>query len=205
MRVTRGRGEGLPQNKDRAAVGLSMFLFMPEMQLLRPGHAPALLAFEQENRAYFAKSIPDRGDDYFARFDERHRALLAEQEAGVCYFHVLVGAEGDVLGRVNLVDVADGGAELGYRIAERAAGRGLATRAVQELCDLAANSYGLTTLRAATTLDNAASRAVLARSGFAVVGERQLSGRPGLSYLRSLADFTTPARSGGRPPDRRPY
>jgi ribosomal-protein-alanine N-acetyltransferase len=173
-----------------------MFLSMPEMQLLRPGHAPALLAFEQENRAYFAESVPDRGDDYFTRFDERHRALLAEQEAGVCYFHVLVGAGGEVLGRVNLVDVADGGAELGHRIAERAAGRGLATWAVRELCDLAANSYGLTTLRAATRLDNAASRAVPARSGFAVVGERQLSGRPGLSYLGSLADFTASPGAG---------
>ncbi|WP_338896368.1 GNAT family N-acetyltransferase [Streptomyces sp. TG1A-60] len=160
---------------------------MPELQLLRPDHAPALLAFERENRAYFAASIPDRGEDYFARFDERHRALLAEQEAGVCWFHVLVGADAEVLGRVNLVDVADGSAELGYRIAERAAGRGLATWAVRKLCDLAADGYGLTVLRAATTLDNAASRAVLARVGFTVVGETQLSGRPGLSYSRNLA------------------
>ncbi|WP_405922565.1 GNAT family N-acetyltransferase [Streptomyces sp. NBC_00035] len=172
---------------------------MPEIQLLRPGHAPALLAFEQENRSYFAGSISDRGDDYFARFDEQHRARLAEQEAGVCYFHVLVGAEDEMLGRINLVDVADGSAELGYRIAESAAGRGLATWAVRELCDLAANSYGLTSLRAGTTLDNAASRAVLARSGFTVVGERQLSGRPGLSYLRSLADFTAPPGTRARP------
>ncbi|MEU1529706.1 GNAT family N-acetyltransferase [Streptomyces fagopyri] len=162
---------------------------MPEMQLLRPDHAPAVLAFELENRAYFAASIPDRGDDYFARFGERHRALLAEQETGDCFFHVLVGAGGEVLGRVNLVDVADGGADLGYRIAERAAGRGLAGRAVRELCGLAARDYGLSVLRAATTLDNAASQAVLARSGFAVVGETRLSGRPGLTYLRSLRDL----------------
>jgi ribosomal-protein-alanine N-acetyltransferase len=119
-----------------------------ELQLLRPDHVPALLAFERENRAYFAASVPDRGEAYFARFDERHRDLLAEQEAGVCYFHVLVGAAGEVLGRVNMVDVADGGAELGYRIAERAAGRGLATSAVREVCGLAADRYGLTALRA---------------------------------------------------------
>src|SRR5688572_7723589 len=37
---------------------------MPELQRLRLGHAPALLAFEQANRAYLAASIPDRGDDY---------------------------------------------------------------------------------------------------------------------------------------------
>ncbi|MEU9992798.1 GNAT family N-acetyltransferase [Streptomyces sp. NPDC048045] len=159
---------------------------MPELQLLRPDHAPALLAFERENRAYFAASIPDRGDDYFARFDERHRALLAEQQAGDCYFHVLVGAGGDVLGRVNLVDVADGAADLGYRIAERAAGRGLATWAVREMCGLALGRYGLTVLRAATTLDNAASRAVLSRAGFTVTGETELSGRPGLTYALGL-------------------
>lgn len=179
--------------------GLRTVPSMPELQLLRPDHAAALLAFERENRAYFAASIPDRGEAYFAHFDERLRALLAEQEAGVCYFHVLVRVGGEMLGRVNLVDVADGGAELGYRIAERAAGRGLATWAVRELCDLAANGYGLTTLRAATTLDNAASRAVPARAGFTVVGETQLSGRPGLSYLRSLEDFSAQRADTGRP------
>ncbi|MEU9153494.1 GNAT family N-acetyltransferase [Streptomyces sp. NPDC048417] len=158
---------------------------MPELHLLRPDHAPAILAFERENRAYFAASIPDRGDDYFARFDERHRALLAEQDAGICYFHVVVDDAGEVLGRVNLADVADGGADLGYRMAQRAAGRGLATWAVREMCGLA-TGYGLTVLRAATTLDNAASRAVLARVGFTVTGETRLSGRPGLTYLRPL-------------------
>ncbi|GHO42298.1 hypothetical protein KSX_04610 [Ktedonospora formicarum] len=33
----------------------------PELQLVRLDHAPALLAFERENRAYFAAVIPDRG------------------------------------------------------------------------------------------------------------------------------------------------
>ncbi|GLX00033.1 GNAT family N-acetyltransferase [Microtetraspora sp. NBRC 16547] len=159
---------------------------MPELQRLRPDHAPALLAFEQENRAYFAASIPDRGDDYFARFAERHAALLAEQATGLCHFHVLVDNRGGVVGRVNLIDVADGSAELGYRIAEAAAGRGLATSAVHQVCALAAVEYGLTTLKAATTLDNAGSRAVLARTGFVPVGETVLDGRPGLRFEREL-------------------
>jgi ribosomal-protein-alanine N-acetyltransferase len=176
---------------------LRTVLPVPELQLLRADHAPALLAFERENRAYFAATIPDRGDEYFARFTERLRALLDEQEAGVCRFHVLVGASGEVLGRVNLVDIADGSADLGYRIAQRAAGRGLATSAVREVCALAAERYGLTSLRAATTLDNAASRAVLARTGFTVVGETRLSGRPGLTYRRALGTpgAVTPAGS----------
>ncbi|MEU5958534.1 GNAT family N-acetyltransferase [Streptomyces sp. NPDC047525] len=144
---------------------------MPELQRLRADHAPALLAFERENRGYFARSVPDRGDAYFAEFAARHAALLAEQAAGDCHFHLLVDGEGAVLGRVNLVDVADGEAELGYRIAESAAGRGLATGAVRRLCGVAAAEYGLTALRAATDAGNAGSRAVLVRAGFVVVGE----------------------------------
>jgi len=44
---------------------------MPDLQLLRLDHAPALLAFERENRAYFAASVPERGDGLFAEFDTR--------------------------------------------------------------------------------------------------------------------------------------
>ncbi len=93
---------------------------------------------------------------------------------------------GEVLGRVNLIDVADGGAELGYRIAQRATGQGLATRAVRQARDLAATAYGLTELRAVTTCDNPASQAVLARSGFVATGGIRLDGRPGTSYVLSL-------------------
>ncbi|MCX4533739.1 GNAT family N-acetyltransferase [Streptomyces sp. NPDC002596] len=161
---------------------------MAELQRLRLDHAPALLAFEQENRAYFAASVTDRGDDYFAHFDARHHDLLAEQASGLHFFHVLVNSSGAVLGRVNLVDVADGSAELGYRIAEKSAGQGLATAAVREICARAAAEYGLTALRAVTTLDNAGSRAVLARTGFIPTGEVRLDGRPGLRYVRDLGE-----------------
>lgn len=158
---------------------------MAELQLLRPDHAPALLGFERENRAYFAAWVPDRGDDYFANFDARHRALLAEQSAGTCRFHVLVDG-GEVVGRVNLVDLADGSAELGYRIAERVAGRGLATSAVRRVCGLAATDYGLTSLRAATAAGNLASRAVLTRAGFVVVESVELDGLPEVRFVREL-------------------
>ncbi|MET9662897.1 GNAT family N-acetyltransferase [Streptomyces sp. NPDC006510] len=163
---------------------------MPELQLLRADHAPALLAFEQENRAFFATSVPDRGDAYFTDFDARLAALLAEQAAGVCHFHVLVdtdsNGEGEILGRFNLVDVADGSAELGFRMAEKATHRGLATATVGQICTLAATEYGLTTLRAAAALDNTASRTVLTRTGFVPTGEEiLLSDRPGLGYVRS--------------------
>jgi len=160
---------------------------VPELQRLRADHAPAVLAFELANRAYFVTFVSDRGDEFYDHFTERYNALLAEQEAGTCVFHVLVGEDGTALGRFNLVDLKDGTAELGYRVAERVAGRGVATATVQELCRLAAAQYGLHKLRAAVTFDNAASQKVLTKAGFVPAGPAEPGGRPGTWYQRDLA------------------
>ena len=105
---------------------------MPEIQRLRLDHAAALLLFERENRAYFAAAIPDRGDEYFTNFVEELRSSLAEQATGTCHFHVIMDGA-DVIGRINLFGVADGAAELGFRVARKAAGRGLAQWAVGQI------------------------------------------------------------------------
>ena len=158
---------------------------MPHLELVRADHAEALLAFELENREYFAASIPDRGDEYFAEFADRHAQLLRWQAAGTDYFHLLLTDDDQIAGRVNLIEVADGSAELGYRIGRDFAGRGLATAAVAEVRELAF-AYGLTTLRAKVTLDNPASHKVLERNGFVVTGERLLNGKPAVTYLCEL-------------------
>lgn len=160
---------------------------MPELQRLRADHATAVLAFELANRAYFATFISDRGDEFFDHFTEQHKALLAEQEAGTCVFHVLVSEDGAVLGRFNLFDLEGGTAVLGYRVAQHIAGRGMATATVQELCRLAVAQYGLHTLRAATTYDNVASQRVLTKAGFVPAGPAEPGGRPGTWYERDLA------------------
>lgn len=160
---------------------------MPELERLRADHAPAVLAFELENRAYFARFISDRGDEYFSNFTDDYNSLLAEQDAGTCIFHVLVAEEGAVLGRFNLYEIANGQAELGYRVAQHVAGHGVSTAAVQRLCDLAAAEYGLHTLRAATSLDNVASQRVLIKAGFVAAGSARPGGRVGIWYERRLA------------------
>ena len=159
---------------------------MPDLQLLRLDHAPALLAFERENRAYFAASVPDRGDEFFAEFDTRYAQLLEWQAAGTDYLHLLVAEGSEVVGRVNLTEVADGTAELGYRIAQKAAGQGLATAAVRKVRELAATEYGLSRLRARVTLNNPASRKVLEHNGFVAGGSLTLNGKPAMSYICEL-------------------
>ncbi|CBG75762.1 conserved hypothetical protein [Streptomyces scabiei 87.22] len=162
---------------------------MPELKRLHLRHAPAVLAFERANRDYFAASVPDRGDDFFDRFADRYNALLAEQEAGICAFHVLLAEDGSVLGRFNLVDIEDGGAVLGYRVAQHVTGRGVATATVRQLCLLAASRHGLRTLRAATAHENLASQRVLVKAGFVRTGPAEpadLGGKSGTWYRRDL-------------------
>jgi RimJ/RimL family protein N-acetyltransferase len=166
---------------------------VPELQQLRADHAAAVLAFELANRAYFAASISDRGDAFFDEFTARHRALLAEQDAGIGAFYLLVAEDGSVLGRFNLVFVDHGTAELGYRVAQHVAGRGVATETVRELCRLAATRHGLRRLRAATACENVASRKVLAKAGFVAVGPADpadIGGKPGTWYECAIAEST---------------
>lgn len=161
---------------------------MIAIERLHTGHRDALFAFEVANRAYFAASVPDRGDDFFTGFDELLAARLAEQDAGTCHFHVIVDG-GAIVGRVNLVDVEDGEAELGFRVAEAATGRGVATAAVRDVCGLAWRDYGLTSIRAAAADVNAGSRTVLLRNGFVATGEQvTLSGKPGAWFRLSAPD-----------------
>lgn len=147
------------------------------------------MAFELANRAFFAATISDRGDGYFEHFTEGLNELVADQEAGVGAFYLLVDDDASVLGRFNLEFGPAGTAELGYRVAEHMCRQGVATATVRELCHLAAARHGVRTLRAATAHSNAASQRVLAKAGFVPIGPAEpadLGGKQGTWYQRDL-------------------
>jgi len=146
----------------------------------------AVLAFELANRTYFARFINDRGDAFFERYAEHHRELLLEQDSGACIFHVLVDPDGAVAGRFNLYDIVDGSAVVGYRVAQRVAGRGVASTALRELCRLARADYGLRTLTAETTSEHRASQRVLEKAGFSATEDCEVAGQPGIRYTLRL-------------------
>jgi RimJ/RimL family protein N-acetyltransferase len=160
-----------------------------ELQRLRRDHEAAVFDFERANRAHFAESISDRGDDFFQNFAERYSALLAEQKAGARLFHVLVDEHETVVGRFNLSDLKDGTAEVGYRVAQRVSGRGLATSGLRSLCRIASEEYGLRTLRAVASNENIASQRVLAKVGFVAIGPAEADGRQGTRYELALASL----------------
>jgi [ribosomal protein S5]-alanine N-acetyltransferase len=158
-----------------------------ELQRLRSDHEAAVLAFEQENWAYFVQSISDRGNDFFEKFAEHYRALVAEQDIGGSAFYLLVDQDTAVVGRFNLYDLVDGGAEVGYRVAQRVAGRNVATSGLRELCRIANAEFGLRTLRAAVSHENVASQRVLLKAGFVATEPTEVGGKQGRRYELRLA------------------
>ncbi len=169
-----------------------------ELQPLATGHGPAILAFEIVNRSYFSATVSDRGDEYFATFADRLEEALADQAADRAAYFVLVEPDGSVVGRFNLYGIVDGSAELGYRVAERVAGRGVATAAVRELCRWAAEDRGLTRLVARTSVDHRASQRVLLAAGFVIEGPTDIDGRSAIAFRRDLAGRDGP--DGARRP-----
>ena len=162
---------------------------MLELRPVSPDDEAALFAFEEGNRAYFAKSITDRGDLFFEEFPERHRDLLAEQAAGTGAFYVLCDEGEGVVGRFNLYDLTDATATVGYRVAERVSGRGVATFGLVELCRTAREELGLLTLSAVTSKENVASQRVLLKAGFAYVGPTEVEGREGNRFDLDLVPY----------------
>jgi ribosomal-protein-alanine N-acetyltransferase len=146
--------------------------------LLTEVDEPELLAFETANREFFARTVGDRGDEYFASFPARHRRLVTENRAGTSMLFVVRDAEGRVVGRVNIAAVGDGCGDVGYRMAEDVCGRGVARSAVRLVLAEAARR-GLTRLTAMTTVDNVASQRVLQVTGF----ERLPGGEPAVLEL----------------------
>jgi ribosomal-protein-alanine N-acetyltransferase len=151
-------------------------------------HESAVFDFEVTNREHFASSISDRGDDFFDSFTVHFRELLAEQDTGQFAYHVLVEDDYSIVGRFNLYDIEGGSADVGYRVALAASGRGVATAGLRDLCRIARDPLGLTKLSAGVNLENVASRHVLEKVGFRVVGPALVGGRDGTRYERDLAD-----------------
>ena len=140
------------------------------LELLTTDHARPLERFERANRTFFAARVGDRGDEFFEHFDDRLASRVQENREGTSLYFLIVSGEGEVLGRINISDAdRPGMTELGFRVAEHAQGRGLATAGVINALEIAA-TRGVTTVKARVSVANLASRRVLERCGFTQTG-----------------------------------
>jgi len=150
---------------------------MPILQLTPPtlDGADELLRFETDNRAYFEARVNARPAAYYSPDGVRAAIALAEREAAEDKgYQFLVRTEaGELVGRVNLAGVKRTHfqmADLGYRIAESAGGKGYASEAVRLVLAKAFGELGLVRLEANARVGNEGSIKVLLRNGFREFG-----------------------------------
>lgn len=159
------------------------------LELLDLRHAEPLERFERANREYFARQVSDRGDAYFEHFEQRLASLVDENTTARSLCFVILDPAGEVVGRVNVYDIDQPGrTELGYRVAERVAGTGVATRGVTAALQVAA-TRGVESVIAGTSTTNRASQRVLDKCGFTATGPAESpagSSTPSVGYRRTL-------------------
>jgi ribosomal-protein-alanine N-acetyltransferase len=134
---------------------------------LTPEDAAELAGLLIENREFLAPFEPARDERFFTVEGQRERIESDEGKA----FAILDA--GRIAGTVAISNVVHGpfqSANLGYWVAERLNGRGLATAAVGEVVEVAFGPLGLHRLEAATLVDNVASQRVLEKNGFERIG-----------------------------------
>jgi len=133
--------------------------------------APALARLFGENEDYLAPWFPVFAEAHFTV--DGQRAMIAvdleRHEMGTKFPLVILDADGEVCGRVNLNDIIRGsyqGSSVGYWVSASHAGRGLASAAVTDIIGIAFKELGLHRLEASTLLHNTPSQRVLTRNGF---------------------------------------
>ncbi|RSD25454.1 GNAT family N-acetyltransferase [Mesobacillus subterraneus] len=143
------------------------------LSLLTLEDAESLYSFEKNNKDFFEKHVPPRPDSYFEPegFQCILDELLAEQEERKSFFYLVKNYNGELIGRMNLVDVDwyKGTGDIGYRVGEEFGRKGFAAHALKLLCNEAAQ-LELKKLTAKTTLNNIASQKVLETCHFKKTG-----------------------------------
>jgi ribosomal-protein-alanine N-acetyltransferase len=126
------------------------------------------------NRAFLAPYEPVRPDGYYDESGQAaHIADLLARTADDRSYGFVVLDDGEIAGRINLHEVVRGpvqSANVGYWIDGRRNGRGLATRALAALLEVAFGELGLHRVGASTRPENHASQRVLAKNGFTRIG-----------------------------------
>ncbi|UWP95841.1 GNAT family N-acetyltransferase [Aliiroseovarius crassostreae] len=144
--------------------------------------APALFAFEVENRAWFETWVGPRPHTYWevTSLAQVIRAQLVGDDA-----MFLIRRGDEILGRLNLTAREGGVAQLGYRVGECHVGQGVASAAVAQALECA-RKLGLWALEARVANDNPASRGVLEKNGFLETGQIEFAGHQMTLFRRDL-------------------
>ena len=136
--------------------------------------AAAIAAAQVRNRDHLAPWEPVRSEQWFtaAGQAERLQGQLERHMLGQVVPWLMMSGD-RVVGAATLTDIVPGpfrSSSLGYWVDVEVLGRGLATKAVQAVAELADTALRLHRIEASTLTDNLASQRVLKKCGFAQIG-----------------------------------
>lgn len=133
-----------------------------------------LAAAYTRNAEHLAPWEPRRSEAFYTKAGQEAvvRSKLNQYAAGTEVPWVVLH-DGEVIGMITLTGIVRGpflNANLGYWVDQAFTGKGIATSSVQAALSMAGDELGLHRIQAATLVHNAASQAVLKRSGFERIG-----------------------------------
>jgi len=137
--------------------------------------ATDLAGLYARNREFLRPFEPERDARFFTADGQRTRAVLAIKEArkGTLFRYVIADSETQIAGLIGLENVIRGASQsatLSYWVDRARNGRGLASKAVADIAELARTDLGLHRLEAPVRVDNLASQRVLEKNGFERIG-----------------------------------
>lgn len=144
-------------------------------RLLRLSDVEELTELFTSNRAFLRPWDPVREDEFFTETKQAElvRVALDAYQGGTMVPLVILNSAGGLAGRLNINGIVHGAlqsAALGYWVSESENGAGLASAAVAEASDYAAQQLGLHRLQAETLVHNVRSQKVLEKNGFTRYG-----------------------------------
>lgn len=141
----------------------------------RVDDAPSLAAVYEANRPELSVTEPWRPADFYTEAGQRGRISEGLGRKDMLNFVILEGAAiAGTIGFEKIGTDAAGSADIGYWVDAAHRQRGIATRAVATAVEYGFRTLGLSRVRANVEPGNIASRRVLERNGFRLVGRRSI-------------------------------
>lgn len=146
--------------------------------VLRPvttADAAAYARAYTRNFAHLEPWEPIRPDEFYTEAGQHRRLKTVEDERadGRLERWTFDRGDGEVYGSITLSGIELGiflNARMGYWVDVELIGRGLATAAVNAVCEHSLERWNLHRIEAGTNVDNVASQRVLAKCGFEEIG-----------------------------------
>jgi ribosomal-protein-alanine N-acetyltransferase len=151
---------------------------LSEDVVLRPVQLADAAAYARayaRNFSHLEPWEPIRPDDFYTEPGQyvRLKQFEEDRQQGRTQRWAFDRGDGEVYGSITLMNIERGiflNARMGYWVDAELNGRGLATAAVNAVCDYARQRWNLHRVEAGTNVENAASQRVLAKCGFEEIG-----------------------------------